>query len=167
MYEIVTEIDLDASAARVWATLTDFASYRVWNPAIRSIDGILAEGGRLHLNLRREALRTTSPGPGGALQRFAFRTWCALNGMRIPVLVTRLLPQRELCWVGALPLPRMFEGEHFFRITENRDGSVHFTQGERYAGWLEPTFREAMETINRNAMSAVNRALKAHLQAAG
>ena len=46
MHEIVTEIDLPASAARVWAVLTDFASYRKWNPVIESIDGSPSQGGR-------------------------------------------------------------------------------------------------------------------------
>lgn len=164
MHEVVTEIDLRASAARVWSVLTDLASYGAWNPTIQSVDGVLAEGRRLRLNLRREALRQPSHGPVRALKSFVVRTWWALNGMSISVLVTKLVPDRELRWVGALPVAKLFEGEHFFRITERRDGGVHFTQGERYAGLLEPAFREAMEAINRDAMNAVNRALKGHLE---
>jgi hypothetical protein len=38
-------------------------------------------------------------------------------------------------------------------------------QGERYAGLLEPAFREAMEAINRVGMNAVNHALKRHVEA--
>lgn len=165
MHEVVTEIDLGASAARVWSVLTDLASYGAWNPTIESVDGILVEGGRLRLNLRPGALRAPSPGPVRALKSLAVRAWWLLNGMSIPVLVTKLLPERELRWVGALPLAKLFEGEHFFRISERRDGGVRFTQGERYAGLLEPTFRDAMEAINRDAMNAVNRALKARLEA--
>lgn len=167
MHEIVTEIDLPADAARVWAVLTDFAGYHAWNPSIRSIEGTLAEGARLHLHLRPEALRQSSNGAFGALTAFAFRSWLALNRMRLPVLVTRLLPQRELRWVGALSVPSVFRGEHFFRIREKRDGGTQLAQGERYEGWLEPAFREAMEAINRDAMSAVNRALKIRLQVEG
>lgn len=167
VHEIITEIDLPASAARVWVVLTDFASYRRWNPAIRSIDGVLAEGGRLRVNLRREVLQHRSPGALHALRGLAFRSWLALNGMSISVLVTKLLPERELRWVGRLPVPKMFEGEHFFRITDKPDGGVRFTQGERYAGLLEPAFRQAVDAINRDSMNAVNRALKGHLEAAG
>jgi len=164
MHEIVTEIDLPASPARVWAALTDFASYRKWNPVIESIDGSLSQGGRLRLKLRPEAFRRLSRGPAGALEMFAFRTWCMLNGMRIAVQVTKLLPERELRWAGRLTIPKVLEAEHFFLASERRDGGVRFTQGERYAGLLEPAFREAMEAFNRHGMKAVNQALKRHLE---
>jgi len=164
MHEVVTEIDLRASAGRVWSVLTDLASYGAWNPTIESVDGVLKEGERLRLNLRPSALQHPSNGPVRALKSFLVRTWWALNGMSIPVRVTRLLPERELHWVGALPVPNLFEGEHFFRINERRDGGVRLTQGERYAGLLEPAFREAIEAMNRHAMSAVNRALKGRLE---
>lgn len=166
MHEIVTHIDLPESAARVWAALTDFASYRAWNPVIESIDGAPAEGGRLRLSLRNGALHHPPNGAVHGLKGLAIRTWCALNGMRMTVLVTKLLPERELRWLGTLPVPKMFEGEHYFRITEKSDGGVRFTQGERYAGLLEPAFREVVESINREAMNEVNRALRGHLQAA-
>jgi hypothetical protein len=165
MHEIVTEIDLPASAARVWAALTDFASYRKWNPIIESIDGRASQGGQLRLKLRAEAFRELSLGAAGALEMLAFRTWCRLNGMRIAVRVTKLLPGRELRWAGGLPVPSLFEAEHFFLATERRDGGVRFTQGERYAGVLEPAFREAMEAFNRHAMTVVNHALKRRLEA--
>ena len=105
MYDIVTEIDLQTSAARVWAALTDFASYRAWNPVIESIDGSPTEGAQLRVKLRQEALRQPAAGALGALKGLAFRGWCALNGMRLSVQVTKLLPERELRWVGSLPLP--------------------------------------------------------------
>ncbi|MEJ2173666.1 MAG: SRPBCC domain-containing protein [bacterium] len=166
MHEIVTHIDLPASAARVWAALTDFASYHAWNPVIESIDGTPVEGARLRLSLRDGALRQRSNGPAHAIKSFAFRAWCALNGMRMTVHVTKLLPERELRWLGTLPLPKMFEGEHYFRISERREGGVRLTQGERYAGLLVPAFREAVESINGEAMNSVNRALRHHLEGA-
>lgn len=118
MHEIITQIDLHARAARVWAALTDFSSYRAWNPAIRSIEGTLAEGMCLRLNLRREALRAPWHGPARALKAFAFRAWCAMNDMRIPVRVTKVRPGREMRWMGTLSVPNMFTGEHYFRLIE-------------------------------------------------
>lgn len=165
MYNIVTEIDLQTSAARVWAALTDFASYRAWNPVIESIDGNPTEGAQLRVKLRQEALRQPAAGALGALKGLAFRGWCALHGMRLSVQVTKLLPGRELRWVGALPIRGTFRGEHYFKVTERGDGGVRFTQGEQYAGLFEPAFREVMEAVNRHAMNAVNQALKDYVEA--
>ena len=39
MKELHSEIEIDASAERVWGILTDFASYPEWNPFIRRISG--------------------------------------------------------------------------------------------------------------------------------
>ncbi len=167
MYDIVTHIDLRASVSRVWAALIDFAAYRAWNPVIESIEGAASEGASLRLQLRPAALRRPSNGPVQALKSFAFRSWCALNGMRLAVRVTKLLPERELRWVGALPVARMFQGEHYFQVDELRDGGVRFTQGEHYAGLLEPAFRDVMEAVNRHAMTAVNHALKDYVEASG
>ncbi len=167
MHEIVTQIDLHATGARVWAALTDFSSYRAWNPAIRSIDGTLVEGGCLRLNLRREALRAPSHGLARALKAFAFRAWCAMNDMRIPVRVTKVRPGREMRWKGTLSVPNMFTGEHYFRLIDRGDGNVRLIQGERYTGLLEPAFREAMDVINRPSMNAVNCALKRCVESPG
>lgn len=165
MYDIVTHVDLHASVARVWAALTDFAAYRAWNPVIESIEGAPIEGSRLRVSLRSGALRQPSSGPLHALKSFAFRSWFALHGMRFVVRVTKLLPERELRWQGALPVPKMFQGEHYFQVIEQPDGGARFTQGERYAGLLEPAFRDVMEAVNRRAMTAVNQALKSYLAA--
>ena len=167
MYDIVTHIDLHASVSRVWAVLTNFASYRAWNPVIESIEGAASEGARLQLRLRPAALRRPANGPAQALKSFAFRSWCALNGMRFAVRVTKLLPERELRWLGALPVARMFQGEHYFQLSALRDGGVRFTQGEHYAGLLEPAFRDVMEAVNRYAMTTVNQALKDYVETSG
>lgn len=165
MHEIVTAIDIHASAPRVWAALTDFPAYRAWNPVLVSVDGSLTEGARLRANLRPEVLRHAARGPVAALMGFAFRTWCALNAMRVAVRVTKLVPERELRWVGTLPVPGMFEAEHYFLIAERGNGTVHFTQGEWYAGLLEPVFRGVIEAINRDGYNAMNLALKRHVEA--
>lgn len=167
MYDIVTHIDLRASASRVWAALTDFAAYRAWNPVIEAIEGAPIEGSQLRVSLRSGALRRPSNGPLHALKSFAFRSWFALHGMRFAVHVTKLLPEGELRWVGALPIARMFQGEHYFQVSALRDGGVRFTQGEHYAGLLEPGFRDVMEAVNRHAMTAVNQALKDYVEASG
>ena len=49
MKELYSEIEIAASAERVWRLLTDFASYPRWNPFIRSIGGRPIPGERLEV----------------------------------------------------------------------------------------------------------------------
>jgi uncharacterized protein YndB with AHSA1/START domain len=51
MKELHSQIDINASAERVWQLLTDFASYPQWNPFIRRISGEPATGERLKVRL--------------------------------------------------------------------------------------------------------------------
>jgi uncharacterized protein YndB with AHSA1/START domain len=49
--EIGAEIDIEADAAKVWAILTDLASYPDWNPFIPSATGQLEPGARLRVRI--------------------------------------------------------------------------------------------------------------------
>ena len=53
MLQLHVSVDIEASASQVWAILTDFASYRRWNPFIRAILGKSSNGNRLRLTLQR------------------------------------------------------------------------------------------------------------------
>jgi uncharacterized protein YndB with AHSA1/START domain len=44
MNQLHTEIEINGPAERVWAVLTDFASYPEWNPFIRQVSGELNIG---------------------------------------------------------------------------------------------------------------------------
>jgi hypothetical protein len=47
MLEIETEIEIFASAQRVWSVLLDFPAYSKWNPFVRVIGGLAKKGDRL------------------------------------------------------------------------------------------------------------------------
>ena len=44
MKELRSEIEIQASAERVWQLLTDFASFPQWNPFIRKASGNIRVG---------------------------------------------------------------------------------------------------------------------------
>ncbi|NYS25999.1 hypothetical protein HUK65_13470 [Rhodobacteraceae bacterium 2376] len=44
-------------------------------------------------------------------------------------------PGRELRWLGRLGLPRLFDGEHYFRLIPEA-GGTWLIQGERFHGLL-------------------------------
>jgi hypothetical protein len=114
MREIHTEIVVDAPPSVVWEVLTDFGSYREWNPQIVEARGTARPGERVHLRVRAKG-RTRS----------------------IPVTVTEATPERTLSWVGRVPVPWVFEGRHTFEL-EAVEGGTHLVNRERSSGLLVP-----------------------------
>jgi hypothetical protein len=139
---LVSEIEIDASADRVWTALTDFAAYPEWNPFILEATGTPEPGARLRIRIRP---------PGGRPMTF-----------RPTVLVAE--PGRRLQWRGRLILPRVFDGEHVFEIEPLTEGRVRFTQSERFSGALVPLFAGTLAKTEAG-FHAMNAALKARAEA--
>ncbi len=138
MREIRTEIEIQASAPRVWAALTDFARYPQWNPFIRKAEGEVREGERLSVRLEP---------PGG---------W----GMTFAPRVTRVEPERRFQWLGHLFVRGLFDGEHTFEIEPLGRGRVRFVQREAFRGVLVPLLWPMLEESTRAGFEAMNAALK-------
>jgi hypothetical protein len=138
MHELRTEIEISATAARVWSLLSDFASYKHWNPFIRSAAGAAAPGARLAIEIE----------PPGA------------KPMRFQPLVLCAAAERELRWRGRLLLPGLFDGEHYFLITPVAQRRVRLEHGEKFSGLLVPFLRGSLEGATRAGFIAMNEALK-------
>ncbi len=111
---IETTTQINASAARVWAILTDFARMPSWNPFIKSISGNLAEGARLCVCI-------APPGK---------------SGMRFKPIILIVRPERELRWLGRLLIPGIFDGEHYFLLEPIAENQTRLTQREKFSGLL-------------------------------
>ncbi len=142
-HQLRTEIEINASAQRVWAVLSDFASYPQWNPFIRSATGDLQAGARLRI--------TVQPS-GGKPMRFS------------PVVLT-LQEGRELRWRGRLLFPRVFDGEHRFVIEPLDEGKVRFEHSEDFSGLLVGLLRASLDRDTRRGFEEMNQALKARAEA--
>src|SRR5688500_13125942 len=94
MRELHTEIRISAPPTVIWRILSDFETYPRWNPFIKTIAGELTVGARLEVVLQP---------PGGKPMTFK------------PKLV-HVEPGRGFTWLGRLGLPKIFDGEHSFRI---------------------------------------------------
>ena len=134
-----TEIFIAAPPEQVWSLLIDPAEHAAWNPAMRAVEGRFATGERLRLEMRT---------PSGGTMTF-----------RPLVLVAD--SARELRWLGRLGLPRLFDGEHYFRlIAEN--GGTRLIHGEKFRGlllWVMDVYQF------RPAFEAANEGLKARAEA--
>lgn len=137
--EIHAEALIDAPPARVWRLLTDFASYRDWNPFFREAAGELRAGATVRV-------RVEIPGQGTRV--FTPR-------------IVELTPERELTWIGRLVLPGLFDGEHGFLLEPVGGGRrTLLVQHENFFGLLLPLFSAEMEAATRRGFDAMNAALK-------
>ncbi|HET7087642.1 MAG TPA: SRPBCC domain-containing protein [Anaerolineae bacterium] len=142
MKELRTEIEIQATAERVWQLLTDFASFPQWNPFIRQANGEVRAGARLNVHVQ----------PSGA------------SGMTFQPTVLKAEPNRELRWLGRLVIPGLFDGEHIFTIEPVGEGRVRFTQREIFTGLLVPLLARGLDTNTRRGFEEMNQALKARAE---
>ena len=143
-HEIRTEIVIRAPSDRVWAALTDFASYPAWNPFVREARGEPVAGARLTVRLQRTASSTMT--------------------FRPRVLVAN--PPHELRWLGRLLVPGLFDGEHSFSVEDLPDGGVRFRQEESFRGLLVPLLWRTLDRETRPLFDRMNQALRALVEPA-
>ncbi|MFQ5986975.1 MAG: SRPBCC family protein [Thermoplasmata archaeon] len=139
--ELRSEIDIDASAERVWEVLTDFESLPEWNPFLRRASGRVETGQRIEVVLQP---------PGRKASTFR------------PTLL-RVDPGRELRWLGRVGMPGLFDGEHVFRIEHRGPDRVHFVQEEFFRGLLRP-FLGSLLRASERGFAAMNEALKSRAE---
>jgi len=144
MKELRSEIEIEASAERVWQLLTDFADFPHWNPFIRRASGNVKLGQQLEVNIQ----------PSGA------------NGMTFRPTVLRAEPNRELRWIGHLLIPGLFDGEHIFTIEPLGANRVRFVQREIFTGLLVSLFAKGLDTDTQRGFGEMNQALKVQAEQA-
>jgi hypothetical protein len=144
-FTINTTVDIKAGKDAVWDVLTDFASYREWNPVMR-IEDAPEVGTKLAVDLT---------GAGG-------------HGMSLKRKVLAATPGKELRWLGKLGV-RGIAGEHFFILSTNDGGTTRLEHGERYSGALVALAKGSPANSDA-AYEAFSQALKErveHLDKAG
>jgi hypothetical protein len=143
--QLHSSIDIDASASLVWAILTDFASYKRWNPFIRGILGKPSNGNRLRLTLQRHGEPEQS-------------TASTLTYLREP---------RELRWRQTRLMPFLFTTEHRFRIESLPAGGVRFHLTEQVEGLFTSLLGRSRQRATEESFHLMNHALKARAERMG
>ena len=139
--QLRTEIEIEAPPARVWEILMDFARYHEWNPFITSIGGELSVGKKLEV--------TISP-PESSEMSFT------------PDLLVHE-PNRELRWRGKVMFKGVFDGEHFFQLSEPSPGRTRFVHGEDFSGFMVKFMLGKLKHVARGFVY-MNEALKKRVE---
>ncbi len=135
---IYSEIIIKASAEKVWQIFTNFEKYPEWNPFIKSLKGMPAEGKKIE----------------------AFLQLPEKKGMIFKPIILVNDSLKEIRWIGKLFIGRLFDGEHVFKLKDNKDGTVTFIQYERFRGILIPFMRKMLDNNTRAGFNLMNIALK-------
>ena len=137
MRKIRTEITINASPERVWNVLTAFNDYPKWNPFIKSISGELLAGKKLLVNIQLQGSK----------------------GMLFKPELQKIIKHKELRWKGKFLFKGIFDGEHYFIIDQNNEGTSTFIQGEIFSGLLVSFFKGILEKT-LSGFEEMNKALK-------
>jgi hypothetical protein len=136
--ELRSQMEIEASAERVWQVLTDFAAYPEWNPFIRRVDGRPEVEEQLVVRMQ----------PSGT------------RGMTFRPTVMKVEANRQLRWLGHLLVPGLFDGEHIFEIEELGRDRVLFIQREIFKGLLVPLLARSLDKNTQRGFEEMNRALR-------
>jgi hypothetical protein len=139
--ELRQEIVIDATPDAVWRTLTATADYS-WNPFIHRVDGPLAVGAKLEVEIEPPASRP----------------------MKFKPTVLEIAEQHRLRWLGRFLMPGLLDGEHTFELEPLSGGRTRFVQTERFSGILVGIFRSTLDKTERG-FTDMNQALKVRAEA--
>ena len=138
--EIETSIKINSKANKIWQELINFDEYKNWNPSIIDVSGELGENKTLKILVKIDK------------KTMVFKP---------KILVCE--ENKELRWLGKLLFSGIFDGEHYFLIKENSDGSCTFIQGEKFCGILIPFFGK-MISNTKKGFEAMNQELKKRVE---
>lgn len=114
-FEVRQTIELNAPVEKVWATVIDFKTYDRWNTQLAYLGGEVAPGGRLHLRL---AVAGATP--------YEFKPD-----------ISHWRDRETFAWIARTGgIPRLFDGEHFFELTDLGNGRTRLVNREEYRGVL-------------------------------
>ncbi len=76
-----------------------------------------------------------------------------------PVILT-LNKNSELKWLGHLWFKGLFDGEHKFKLIDNKNGTVNFEQSENFNGILVKFFSKSLDKNTKKGFERMNKELK-------
>ncbi|HMQ46926.1 MAG TPA: SRPBCC domain-containing protein [Saprospiraceae bacterium] len=142
-FEIRHDIIIQAEPSKVWNSIIDFPNYKAWNSQLSYLGGIVQPKSVIHLKL---SVANTTP--------YEFK----------PV-ISHWEENRRFAWLATTIMPRLFDGEHFFELSDLGNGSTLLTNREEYRGVISlimkslPMMKEAPKGFEK-----MNIELKNHIE---
>lgn len=138
MKEIRTEINIKASAEKIWSIIMDFDQYPEWNPFILSIIGKAKV---------RERLKVTVQSAGS-------------KPMVFKPQVTLFHRYEQFGWLGSLFIRGIFDGHHIFELKKISENETLFIHREEFSGILVTFLKKQLDNDTRAGFVAMNEKLK-------
>lgn len=141
--EVRLATEIAASAATVWATMTDLPSYPDWSPFITRIEGSIVEGEQL-----TAVLTVRDRDPQHSRPR-----------------IVAVEPGRCFEWQGRFDQRGLLlDARHRFELRPTGDDACVFVHSERFNGVLVPYLRSVLTGPTAEAFLAHNLALKRRVE---
>ncbi len=138
MKEIRTEILIKTITSNVWKFFNDFEHYPEWNPFIHYIQGVVLTGKIIKIKL-------TPP----YAKQMIFRP-----------KILKIIPNKEIRWIGHFIIPGLFDGEHIFEFVDNKNQTTTFIQREIFSGILVPLLKKMLDDNTKRGFELMNKKLK-------
>lgn len=143
MKQLETKILINAAPSLVWKVLMDFDNYPKWNPFVVSIKGKAEVGTYLENKIQMSEKKSMDFKP--------------------EVLVVST--NEEFRWKGKMFVKGLFDGEHYFLLQENENGSTELVHGELFTGLLGDVIFKMIKKETLEGFEKMNKALKAQVKA--
>lgn len=138
MRKVHIQIDIDAPLWKVWELVTDLESYSEWNPFVVMGKGPIRMGEKI----------TVRAQPDGT------------PGKTFHPAITRLVPEKELRWLGHFLVPGLVSGEHIHILESLRENRTRYIHDDEFSGLLVPIVWARLEAVTRKGFEKMNQALK-------
>jgi hypothetical protein len=113
---------IHAAPEAVWRVLTDACRWTEWNTTIDKIEGRIAPGEKVTVQVKIN--------PGRAF----------------PVTVSEFVPNERMVWTGGMPLG-LFKGVRTYTLTPRDKDATEFAMREEYSGLMAPLIGKSIPDL--------------------
>lgn len=142
MFILDTEVKIKAEPSAICKMITEETQNGDWNPLVKKLKGELALGNRMEVVIEPPEQKP----------------------MTFKPVITKYDENRELRWIGQLPIPDLFRGEHIFRIEDQGNGTCMLYHSEHFRGLLLPLLKKNLDTHTRAGFEQMNQKMKEILE---